>query len=62
MFDINGIMREEAEKAIADEVVAQRRIEGVTSVEDVTINLDTNTQSIGVSVDRVKRLVSRNIG
>lgn len=47
-------MRDEAEKGIADEVVAECRKKGVTSVDDVTINLDAGMRSIGVRIDQVE--------
>ena len=46
---------------IAHEVVAECRKEGVTSVDDVTIRLDFEMRSIGVRIDRIKRLVAGRI-
>lgn len=60
--DLPTMIRDEAEKAIAEEVVAECRKKGVKSVDDVTINLDAEMRSIGVRVDRIKRLVSGRIG
>lgn len=61
MFDLGDMMRDEAERAIADEVVAECRKEGVTSVDDVTINLDAEMRSIGVRVEHIKQLVAGRI-
>lgn len=60
--DLPNMIRDEAEKAIVEEIVAECRKKGVKSVHDVTINLDAEMRSIGVRVDRIKRLVSGRIG
>jgi hypothetical protein len=62
VFDIGEILRDEAEKAFVDEVVKECRKEGVTSVDNVTINLDAEMRRLGVRLDHVKRQVARRIG